>query len=620
MNRFKPEPEGSIPQDAIALKVDGRLMDLSALTGGKDVTFIKTSTEEGLEILRHSTSHLMAQAVKEIFPEAKLGIGPATAEGFYYDFDLPRPLTQENLIAIEEKMKEIASRDQPFQREEIKREEALELFQRLNEDFKVELLQELPEETVSLYRVGKFVDLCRGPHAPSTGYLKHFKLLSVAGAYWRGDEKRPMLQRIYGTAFPTKEGLEQYLHLLEEAQRRDHRRLGKELEIFSIEDISGAGLVIWHPKGAILRRIIEDFDVQEHLRRGYNLVTSPHIAKSDLYRVSGHTEFYRENMYFFTIDEQEFVLKPMNCPYHVLIYRSKTRSYKDLPLRFFEMGTVYRYERSGVLHGLLRVRGFTQDDAHIFCRPDQLLGELVGVLDLVIFMLETFGFKEFDVRLSTQPEKFIGSQENWDRATAALKEALERKGIPYKVDPGEGVFYGPKIDTKLKDALGRTWQGPTVQVDFNFPEKFNLTYMGEDGKEHQPVMIHRAILGSLERFIGALIEHYAGDFPLWLAPQQAVVIPIASRHQEYSQEVRDLLRAQGIRAEADSRSEKMNAKIRDAETQKIPFILIVGDREVESRSVSVRRRKKGDLGAMPLSQLIEKMVEEIQKKAIEPLD
>ncbi|MGB9834363.1 MAG: threonine--tRNA ligase [bacterium] len=620
MNRFKPEPEGSIPQDAIALKVDGRLMDLSAFTGGKDVTFIKTSTEEGLEILRHSTSHLMAQAVKEIFPEAKLGIGPATSEGFYYDFDLPRPLTQEDLIAIEEKMKEIASRDQPFQREEIKREEALELFQRLNEDFKVELLQELPEETVSLYRVGEFVDLCRGPHAPSTGYLKHFKLLSVAGAYWRGDEKRPMLQRIYGTAFPTKEGLEQYLHLLEEAQRRDHRRLGKELEIFSIEDISGAGLVIWHPKGAILRRIIEDFDVQEHLRRGYNLVTSPHIAKSDLYRVSGHTEFYRENMYFFTIDEQEFVLKPMNCPYHVLIYRSKTRSYKDLPLRFFEMGTVYRYERSGVLHGLLRVRGFTQDDAHIFCRPDQLLDELVGVLDLVIFMLETFGFKEFDVRLSTQPEKFIGSQENWDRATAALKEALERKGIPFRVDPGEGVFYGPKIDTKLKDALGRTWQGPTVQVDFNFPEKFNLTYMGEDGKEHQPVMIHRAILGSLERFIGALIEHYAGDFPLWLAPQQAVVIPIASRHQEYSQEVRDLLRAQGIRAEVDSRSEKMNAKIRDAETQKIPFILIVGDREVESRSVSVRRRKKGDLGAMPLSQLVEKMVEEIQKKAIEPLD
>jgi threonyl-tRNA synthetase len=620
MNRFKPEPEGSIPQDAIALKVDGRLMDLSAFTGGKNVTFIKTSTEEGLEILRHSTSHLMAQAVKEIFPEAKLGIGPATAEGFYYDFDLPRPLTQEDLIAIEEKMKEIASRDQPFQREEIKREEALELFQCLNEDFKVELLQELPEETVSLYRVGEFVDLCRGPHAPSTGYLKHFKLLSLAGAYWRGDEKRPMLQRIYGTAFPTKEGLEQYLYLLEEAQRRDHRRLGKELEIFSIEDISGAGLVIWHPKGAILRRIIEDFDVQEHLRRGYNLVTSPHIAKSDLYRVSGHTEFYRENMYFFTIDEQEFVLKPMNCPYHVLIYRSKTRSYKDLPLRFFEMGTVYRYERSGVLHGLLRVRGFTQDDAHIFCRPDQLLDELVGVLDLVIFMLETFGFKEFDVRLSTQPEKFIGSQENWDRATAALKEALERKGIPYKVDPGEGVFYGPKIDTKLKDALGRTWQGPTVQVDFNFPEKFNLTYMGEDGKEHQPVMIHRAILGSLERFIGALIEHYAGDFPLWLAPQQAVVIPIASRHQEYSQEVCDLLRAQGIRAEVDSRSEKMNAKIRDAETQKIPFILIVGDREVESRSVSVRRRKKGDLGAMPLSQLVEKMVEEIQKKAIEPLD
>jgi threonyl-tRNA synthetase len=620
MSRFKPELENEVPQNAIAFKVNGRLMDLSLFTGGANVTFVTTDTEEGLEILRHSTSHLMAQAVKDIFPEARLGIGPATAEGFYYDFDLPRTLTQEDLVKIEEKMRENASRNEPFQRVEMKKEEAIKLFQSLNEVYKVELLQEIPDETVSLYRLGQFLDLCRGPHVPSSGYLKHFKLLSVAGAYWRGDEKRPMLQRIYGTAFPTEEGLNQYLYLLEEAQRRDHRRLGKELEIFSIEDISGAGLVIWHPKGAILRRIIEDFDVQEHLRRGYSLVTSPHIAKSDLFRVSGHTEFYRENMYFFTIDDQEFVLKPMNCPYHVLIYRSKTRSYKDLPLRFFEMGTVYRYERSGVLHGLLRVRGFTQDDAHIFCRPDQLLDELEGVLDLVTFMLETFGFRDFDVRLSTQPEKFIGSQENWDRATSALREALQRKGIPYTVDPGEGVFYGPKIDTKLRDALGRLWQGPTVQVDFNFPEKFNLTYMGEDGKEHQPVMIHRAILGSLERFIGALIEHYAGDFPLWLAPQQAVVIPIASRHQEYAQEVCELLRSRGIRVEIDSRSEKMNAKIRDAEMLKIPFILVVGDREAESRSVSVRRRKKGDLGSMPLSLLEEKMLREIQKKAVEPLD
>lgn len=620
MSRFKPEPESVIPGDAIAFKVNGRLMDLSLFTGENNVTFITPNTEEGLEILRHSTSHLMAQAVKDIFPEAKLGIGPATADGFYYDFDLPRALSQEDLVKIEEKMREHASRDESFHRQEMTKEEAIKLFQSLNEVYKVELLQEIPEEVVSLYRLGQFVDLCRGPHVPSTGYLKHFKLLSVAGAYWRGDERRPMLQRIYGTAFPTEEGLNQHLHLLEEAQKRDHRRLGKELEIFSIEDLSGAGLVIWHPKGAILRRIIEDFDVQEHLRRGYSLVTSPHIAKSDLFRVSGHTEFYRENMYFFTIDDQEFVLKPMNCPYHVLIYRSQTRSYKDLPLRFFEMGTVYRYERSGVLHGLLRVRGFTQDDAHIFCRPDQLLDELEGVLDLVIYMLETFGFREFDVRLSTQPEKFIGSQENWDRATLALREALQRKGIPYTVDPGEGVFYGPKIDTKLRDALGRLWQGPTVQVDFNFPEKFNLTYMGEDGKEHQPVMIHRAILGSLERFIGALIEQYAGDFPLWLAPQQAVLIPIASRHQEYAQEVCELLKSQGIRVEIDSRSEKMNAKIRDAELQKIPFILVVGDREAECRSVSVRRRRKGDLGSMTISALLEKMLAEIQKKAVEPLD
>ncbi|MCR4428620.1 MAG: threonine--tRNA ligase [Caldiserica bacterium] len=620
MNRFKPELKGSIPQDAIAIKIDGNLLDLSAFKEGMTGDFVTADTEEGLEILRHSTSHLMAQAVKEIFPEAKLGIGPATSEGFYYDFDLPRPLTQEDLALIQEKMEELSRKDIPFKREEMGKGEAIKLFQDLNETFKVELLNELPEDKVSIYRSGDFVDLCRGPHVPSTGYLKHFKLLSVAGAYWRGNERNPMLQRIYGTAFPSKEALDNYMFLLQEAQRRDHRRLGKELEIFSIEDISGAGLVVWHPKGAILRRIIENFDLEEHLRRGYNLVTSPHLSKSDLFKVSGHTEFYRENMYFLEIDEQEFVLKPMNCPFHVLIYRSKTRSYKDLPLRFFEMGTVYRYERSGVLHGLLRVRGFTQDDGHIFCRPDQLLDELLGVLDLVTFMLGAFGFKEFDVRLSTQPEKFIGSQENWDRATQALKEALEKSGIPYKVDPGEGVFYGPKIDTKLKDALGRAWQGPTVQVDFNFPEKFNLTYMGEDGREHQPVMIHRAILGSLERFIGALIEHYAGDFPLWLAPQQAVVIPISTRHHEYALQVLSLLEQNGIRAEVDFRGEKMNAKIRDAELSKIPFLLIVGDREAESGSVSVRRRKVGDLGPMPLDSLISKMVKEVSSRSLEPLD
>lgn len=620
MSRFKPGPEGSIPEGAIAIKLDGNLLDLSAFREGMVVEFVTPETEEGLEILRHSTSHLMAQAVKEIFPEAKLGIGPATSEGFYYDFALPRPLSNEDLAIIQGKMEELAQKDIPFLREEIKKDEAIRLFQELKENFKVELLQELPEERVSIYRSGGFVDLCLGPHVPSTGYLKHFKLLSVAGAYWRGDERNPMLQRVYGTAFPSREGLEKYLFLLQEAQRRDHRRLGKELEIFSIEDISGAGLVVWHPKGAVLRRIIETFDLEEHLKRGYNLVTSPHISKSDLFKVSGHTEFYRENMYFFEIEEQEFVLKPMNCPFHVLVYRSKTRSYKDLPLRFFEMGTVYRYERSGVLHGLLRVRGFTQDDGHIFCRPDQLLDELLGVLDLVTFMLGAFGFKEFDVRLSTQPKKFIGSQENWDRATEALKQALEKSGIPYQIDPGEGVFYGPKIDTKLRDALGRAWQGPTVQVDFNFPEKFNLTYMGEDGREHQPVMIHRAILGSLERFIGALIEHYAGDFPLWLAPQQAVVIPISNRHYEYALQVMNLLKENGIRVEVDLRGEKMNAKIRDAEVNKIPFLLIVGDREAESRSVSVRRRKIGDLGPIALDSLVSQMLKEITSRSLEPID
>jgi threonyl-tRNA synthetase len=573
------------------------------------------SSPEGLEILRHSTSHLMAAAVKKLFPQAKLGIGPAIEDGFYYDFDLGRSLTEEDLPRIEETMRQLAAENLPFVREVLPKAEARALFESLGEVYKVELIDEIEDETVTIYRTGDFVDLCRGPHVPSTGYLKHFKLLNPAGAYWRGDEKRPMLQRIYGTAFPTKEELKKHLEFLEEVKRRDHRVLGRELELFSMHEEAGAGLAFYHPKGAVLRGIIESFIKQECERRGYVPVVTPHVLKGDLWRISGHADFYRENMFFLEIDERQYAVKPMNCPAHILIYKSKPRSYREFPLRFYELGTVYRYERSGVLHGLLRVRGFTQDDAHIFLAPDQMEDEIERILDFSFYVLKTFGFDEFRVMLSTRPEKFVGTEEIWEKATAALQGALEKKGVAYEIDPGEGVFYGPKIDIKLKDAIGREWQATTIQVDFNIPERFDITYAGPDNVQHRPVMIHRAIMGSLERFMGALIEHYAGAFPVWLSPVQAVVIPIADRHLDYAREVVERLRAAGIRAELDEKQESVNKKIRHHEKQKVPYMLVVGDREAESRSVAVRKRGQGDTGSRPLDEFIVAVVKEIEERA-----
>lgn len=561
--------------------------------------------KDKLDILRHSTSHIMAMAVKELYPETKLAIGPSIEEGFYYDFDIPQTIKEEDLPAIEEKMKEIIKKDIPFERIEIGKDEAMKQMIKAGEKYKVELLNEINDQKVSFYKNGEFVDLCRGPHIKSTGELKAFKLLKLAGAYWRGSEKNAMLQRIYGTAFETQKELDEYINRLEEAQKRDHRKLGKDLDLFNIyHDEAGAGLVFYHPKGAVLREVIEDFLKKEHKKRGYQQVIIPHIAKINLWNTSGHTGHYRENMYFMEIDEQEYVLKPMNCPGHILIYKRKINSYRDLPVRFFELGTVYRHERSGVLHGLLRVRGFTQDDAHIFCRPDQLNDEIKKVIDFAFDMLHKFGFNEFEVHLSTRPESYVGSEENWKHATEALEQALKEKNVKYGIDPGAGVFYGPKIDIKLKDAIGRLWQGPTIQVDFNLPERFDLHYIGEDGAQHRPVMIHRVVLGSMERFIGALTEHYAGAFPLWLAPVQVVVLPIADRHIEYSKEIKEELEKREIRIELDDRREKIGLKIREAQLQKIPYMLVIGDKEVENKTVAVRSREKGDLGAKSLSEFI----------------
>jgi threonyl-tRNA synthetase len=549
----------------------------------------KTGGEEKLEIMRHSASHVMAEAVLSIFPEARFGIGPAIENGFYYDFDLPRSLTAEDLPIIEKKMSEIVASDSPFIRDEVTKTEARRIF--ANQPYKLELLDEIPDEKVSVYRQGAFTDLCRGPHVKSTGEIKAFKLLNVAGAYWRGDEKRPMLQRIYGVAFDTEKALAEHLKRLEEIARRDHRKLGAELDLFSLHEEAGAGLVHWHPKGAVIRRVIEDFWKEEHARRGYDLVYTPHIAKVGLWQKSGHWEFYREDMYSpMKIDEQEYVLKPMNCLGHILIYKTRLRSYRDLPMRFAELGTVYRYERSGVLHGLSRVRGFTQDDAHIFCRFDQLEDEVVGVVDLACFMMKNFGFEKYQVYLATQPEKYAGTNELWDEATETLKRALSRLKMEYEVDPGGGVFYGPKIDIKLEDALGRAWQGPTTQVDFNLPQRFDVTYIGEDSREHQVAMVHRTVLGSMERFMASLIEHYAGAFPVWLAPVQVTVIPVADRHLDYAHRIEEELRNEGVRVKVDERSERMNLKIRQAQLEKVPYMLVVGDKEVASATVSVRLR------------------------------
>lgn len=551
--------------------------------------------------MRHSAAHVMAEAVLSLFSDARFGIGPAIENGFYYDFALPRPLTPEDLPHIEARMKEIIAADLPFRREEVDKETARRLFS--SQPYKLELINELPDERVSVYRQGSFVDLCRGPHVSSTGKIGVFKLLNIAGAYWRGDEHRPMLQRVYGVAFETEEALAEHLYQLEESARRDHRKLGKELDLFSLPEEAGPGLVHWHPKGALIRRIIEDFWKQEHYQRGYDLVYTPHIFKLDLWKTSGHWELYRDYLYSpIDIEGQLYIIKPMNCPGHILIYKSRLRSYRELPLRWAELGTVYRYERSGALHGLARVRGFTQDDAHIFCRPDQLEDEVAGVVEFACFMLRTFGFKEYEILLSTRPGKYAGTIEIWEKATATLEKALQRLQLPYRIDPGEGVFYGPKIDIKLKDALGRAWQGPTTQVDFNLPSRFQVTYIGEDGKEQQVVMVHRTVLGSMERFLACLIEHYAGAFPVWLAPLQAVIIPIADRHLDYAHRIETELRAEGLRAQIDARSERMTYKIREAELQKVPYMLVVGDKEQTSATVSVRLRSGQDLGAQSLQQ------------------
>ena len=566
--------------------------------------------EIDLETLRHSTSHIMAQAMIELFPGVKLGIGPAIENGFYYDFDLPEQITPEDLPKIETKMKEIIKASQKFERIEMDKEKAIELFEERGEKYKVELLHEIEDKTVSLYKSGSFVDLCRGPHIEHTGHIKAFKLLSIAGAYWHGIETNPMMQRIYGTVFPSQKELDEYLKQIEEAKKRDHRKLGKELDLFSIHEEAGAGFVYYHPRGAILRNVIEDFLRKENLKRGYELVYIPHIAKIDLWNTSGHTNYYRENMYFMKIDEQDYVVKPMNCPGHILIFKRKTRSYRDLPIRYFELGTVYRYEKSGVLHGLLRVRGFTQDDAHIFCREDQLEDEILQVLDFVAYTMKVFGF-EYKVNLSTRPEKYAGTVENWEHATAVLQKSLQDRGIPFEVDPGAGVFYGPKIDIKLKDSLGREWQGPTIQVDFNLPQRFDLTYVAEDGKEKTPVMVHRAILGSLERFIGALIEHYGGAFPAWLAPVQAILLPISDRHHAYAQKIKEELQKVEIRVEADLRRETIGSKIRDAQMQKVPYMLIMGDKEEKEGTVSIRHRSRGDIGTKKVSDFLFDLKHEI---------
>ncbi len=605
-------------KDIVGAKFNGQLVDLETpLSEDGELVPLTAEDPEALELLRHSAAHVLAQAVKELFPGVKLGIGPATDQGFYYDFDYERPFTPEDLTAIEKRMKKIVKKRFPIRREEVSKEEARKLFKEQGETYKLELLEDIPDETVSLYRQGDFVDLCRGPHVPHTGWVKAFKLLSVAGAYWRGDEKNPMLWRIYGTAYFKKEDLEAHLKRLEEAKRRDHRRLGKDLDLFSIQDEVGPGLILWHPKGALVRKIIEDFWREEHLRRGYELVVTPHIARRHLWKISGHLDFYAENMFApMKIDEIEYQLKPMNCPFHILIYKSRRRSYRELPIRWCELGTVYRYERSGVLHGLMRVRGFTQDDAHIFCREDQLEEEIFRCLDLTVFFLSTFGFKEYQIFLSTRPEKYVGSDEIWEKAEGALRAALEAKGLSYEIDPGEGVFYGPKIDIKIKDVLDRFWQCSTIQVDFNIPERFDITYIGEDNRPHRPIMIHRALLGSLERFFGVLIEHYAGAFPTWLAPVQVVLLTVADRHIPYGEKVYERLRGAGLRVSKDFRNEKLGFKIREAQLQKIPYMVILGDQEMENEALTVRTRKGENLPLMAVEDFIARLQEEIAAKVL----
>ncbi|HVL25214.1 MAG TPA: threonine--tRNA ligase [Thermomicrobiales bacterium] len=593
---------------SVEMQEDVEHMDIAVDTGD--------SRAYELARMRHSAAHLMAEAVLEIFPDAKLGIGPAIENGFYYDFDLPRPLTPDDLSEIEKRMKQHWKKNEKFERNVISREEAMEIFK--DNPYKLELIQGFPEgETISTYRNGDFLDLCRGPHVEGTKQIGPFKLQSVAGAYWRGDEKRPMLQRIYGTAWPTKDELADYLHKLEEAQKRDHRRLGKDLDLFSVNDEIGPGLILWHPKGAMVRYLVEQFEQQEQLKRGYDLVYTPHIASEKIYKTSGHLETYHENMYSpMSIEEVDYYLKPMNCPGHIMIYKNSVHSYRELPVRYAELGTVYRYERSGTLHGMLRVRGFTQDDSHIFCTHDQVVEEVGGVIDLAMHMAAIFGYG-FEAYLGTRPDKAIGDEAVWDDAIDKLKQALASRNLPYKIDEGEGAFYGPKIDIKWLDALGRAWTGPTIQVDFNLPERFDVNYIAEDGARHRAAMIHRTLLGSMERFVGGLVEHYGGAFPAWLAPVQASIIPITDDQVEFANAVVERLKDKGIRAEVDSSSGRMQAKIRNAQLQKIPYMLVVGKREAEADSVAVRLRSGEDLGAKTVDEFLDLVLPVIETKSLD---
>ncbi len=631
----KEVPKGTTPLDiareisprladaAIVAKSNGTLIDLRRpLEKDTELRILTPKDPEALQVFRHSSAHLMAAAVLELFPETKLGHGPATENGFFYDFYRPTPFTPEDLEKIEKKMQELVEKDIPYAQDFLPRQDGLERFKSEGDFMKCHFIEQFtaPDEKISLYRTGKFVDFCRGPHIPSTGKIKAFKLLNIAGAYWLGDEKNPQLQRIYGTSFYSKKELDDYLHQLEEAKRRDHRLLGKQLDLFSIQELAGPGLIFWHPKGGIMRKTMEDWLRDEYLKRGYSLVFTPHVARVDLWKVSGHEGYYAENMFTpMKLDDADYRIKPMNCPFHILIYKDQLRSYRDLPVRLGELGTVYRYERSGVMHGLMRVRGFTQDDAHIFCTPQQIEDEVVGCIDFAFAVLSTFGFKEYQVELSTWDPKdrknFVGSDEQWELASSSLEKVLKARNIPYKVIPGEAAFYGPKIDVKLVDAIGRLWQLSTIQFDFNLPQRFGLEYVGEDGQRHQPLMVHRALWGSVERFFGVLIEHYAGAFPLWLAPVQAVVVPISEKHHEYAEKVGAQLREAGARIHVDSRNEKMNAKIREHALQKVPYIVVVGDKEAQAGSVNVRTRGKEKTEDMPAIEFVGKVCQLIAEKA-----
>lgn len=598
----------------IGAKVNGELVDFwYEVQENAVIEPVKAGSEEGLGLIRHTAAHVMAEAVQEIFPEAKVTIGPVIENGFYYDFDYSRGFTPEDLEKIEAKMKEIVSQKKPLTRKTVSREDAISTFSEEGEEYKVEIVNDLPpDEQITIYEQGEWHDLCRGPHAPSTGDVKSFKLLSTAGAYWRGDEKKPMLQRIYGTAFWNNKDLKKYLERLEEAKKRDHRRVGKDLDLFTIQDEVGAGLVLWHPKGSRVRRVIEDFWREQHDKAGYELLYTPHIAKLDLWKTSGHVDFYRENMYpSMELENVDYQIKPMNCPFHIMIYQTRIRSYRDLPLRWAEIGTVYRYERSGVLHGLLRVRGFSQDDAHIFCRPDQITEEVLGVLDLTVLFLKTFGFDDFEIYLSTRPEKFVGNEEGWDKATLALKEALDSKGLQYDMDDGGGAFYGPKIDLKIKDVLGRAWQCSTVQVDFNLPERFDMSYIGDDNSRHRPIMIHRAIFGSMERFFGVLVEHYGGAFPLWLSPVQVRIATIGDEQVGYGEEIYKKLKDAKIRVEKDFRNEKLGFKVREAQLEKVPYLLVIGNNEVKQSTVSPRRLGGMNMDSMKVAEFLEHIQDEL---------